>query len=369
MPCLLNAAATAAGALALTVNALAGTTIQETDLFDNRGTPIQRVWLEYRPDGLDPNGFHPVVVVLHPGASTPANIQLASRWDDVADEHGLIVLYPAANSGSAPVPSQWNVWDFDGAPETILPENVRNRDDAGFLDQIIQRTVGRAQFAGDPARVYMTGFSSGAQMTSSYAGTGRTNVAAYAPVSGGWCEPCDVPDEFFTPAAATRLWYWRGETEGGLTPCGVSRDIHDELQRQFWIDFNAVNPTPTQDVRDVIALNPANGQQIQVTHVTDLYTGGNAEFRFTVVLQSGHLYQPGAAKRIWEEFFDGELAPLPCLGDANNDQSVSFSDIAEVLANLGSNGPDFGPGDATGDGAVNFSDITAVLGNLGDQCP
>ena len=52
MPCLLNAAATAAGALALTVNALAGTTIQETDLFDNRGTPIQRVWLEYRPDGL-----------------------------------------------------------------------------------------------------------------------------------------------------------------------------------------------------------------------------------------------------------------------------------------------------------------------------
>ena len=60
--------------------------------------------------------------------------------------------------------------------------------------------------------------------------------------------------------------------------------------------------------------------------------------------------------------------PPECLGDANGDRAVTFTDITEVLANLGNMGDPFGPGDANGDGTVNFSDITEVLANLGAVC-
>jgi poly(3-hydroxybutyrate) depolymerase len=314
----------------LSTVAWAGTT-QNTGTFDNRGRVSQRFWLEYRPDGLDPEQSYPVVVVLHPGASTPANIQNAAGWDAIADQYGLIILYPAGNEGTAPVASQWNIWDFDGAPDTILPVGVRERDDAGFLSQLIDRTVSRSQFAGNPARVYMTGFSSGAQMTSSYAGTGRNNVTAFGPVSGGWCEQCGVPESFFIPAGPVPVWYWRGEREGGLTPCSISRDIHDSAQREFWIDFNGVVQTPSLDSRLVTAVNPANGQLIQVTHVTEVFTGGLSEFRYTVVLDSGHLYQPGAARRLWEEFFSRFSAPTSCPGDFNGVDGVTTQDIFDFL--------------------------------------
>jgi hypothetical protein len=55
----------------------------------------------------------------------------------------------------------------------------------------------------------------------------------------------------------------------------------------------------------------------------------------------------------------------PCLGDANGDNLVNFSDVTAVLANFGGSGPN---GDANGDNFVNFADVTAVLANFGADC-
>ena len=62
---------------------------------------------------------------------------------------------------------------------------------------------------------------------------------------------------------------------------------------------------------------------------------------------------------------------VPCVGNADSDASVAFSDITSVLANLGSVYPPatVGAGDANFDLVVNFSDITSVLANLGRACP
>jgi glucose/arabinose dehydrogenase len=60
-----------------------------------------------------------------------------------------------------------------------------------------------------------------------------------------------------------------------------------------------------------------------------------------------------------------------CLGDANNDGVVNFTDLTDVLANFGN--AYFpclvGPGDASKDGFVNFNDVTTVLGAFGTICP
>lgn len=72
-------------------------------------------------------------------------------------------------------------------------------------------------------------------------------------------------------------------------------------------------------------------------------------------------------------FIGANIAPPPpvCLGDANNDNIVNFSDVTSVLGNFGNSytpGSN-GAGDANNDGPVNFSDVTAVLANFGDTCP
>lgn len=61
-----------------------------------------------------------------------------------------------------------------------------------------------------------------------------------------------------------------------------------------------------------------------------------------------------------------------CMGDSNNDSTVTFADVSIVLANWGAGyGPPLGtgPGDANHDGSVDFADVTAVLSNFGVPCP
>jgi hypothetical protein len=63
------------------------------------------------------------------------------------------------------------------------------------------------------------------------------------------------------------------------------------------------------------------------------------------------------------------VTPAPCIGDANGDRVVGFSDITFVLGSFGFNGlQPFTAGDADGDGTVTFEDITAVLAKFGYQC-
>jgi poly(3-hydroxybutyrate) depolymerase len=282
-------------------------TIARTAVFQEATGPVQRAWLEYRPMGVSSDARLPTVVVMHPGASSPANIQIASRWDAVADAHGLMIVYPSATPGATTGTGVWNAWDWASAPvPNGTPQGIAMRDDVGFLRQLVDLVCARAESPGDRARVYMTGFSSGAQMASTYAGSGATNVAAFAPVSGGWCEPYGVPDTFCVPARATPLWLWRGARENSLMPAGVSRLVHDEQQRDYWVAFNGAGtmPTTTQTV-SVTDARVVGGvpSTVTVTHTTSAYLHGAAPVLYTEVAEGSHEYQVGAARRLWEEFF------------------------------------------------------------------
>lgn len=63
------------------------------------------------------------------------------------------------------------------------------------------------------------------------------------------------------------------------------------------------------------------------------------------------------------------LAPPLCIGDANGDRAVNFTDITTVLSNFGASGTPGLSGDADRSGLVNFADITTVLSTFGNQCP
>ena len=58
-----------------------------------------------------------------------------------------------------------------------------------------------------------------------------------------------------------------------------------------------------------------------------------------------------------------------CLGDANGDNMVNFTDLSLVISNIGLTGtPGSVSGDVNGDGVVDFSDVSLVLANFGRTC-
>lgn len=185
-----------------------GQSTTRTAVFEESTGLVQRVWIEYRPAGVPVSEALPTVLVLHPGLSSPGNIATASGWNAVADANRVMIVYPAATPGTTPVNGVWNAWRWTGAPIPVgTPANIANRDDLGFLVRLIELLTTRSSQPADPARVYMTGFSSGAQMADTFAGSGVSSVAAYAPVSGGWCEAYGVPTTFCRPAGPVPLWF------------------------------------------------------------------------------------------------------------------------------------------------------------------
>src|SRR5262249_23701302 len=56
---------------------------------------VTRRYLLYVPNSYDRSSPAPLVISFHPAATWPALEMHISRWNDVADQHGFIVVYPA----------------------------------------------------------------------------------------------------------------------------------------------------------------------------------------------------------------------------------------------------------------------------------
>ncbi len=114
---------------------------------------ITRRYLLYVPKSYDRARPTPLVISIHPAASWPAFERNISRWNDLADEHGFIVVYPAGNGvlggGFSPGPSVWN-----------MGRNLGR--DIKFVSELIDRL--QAEYNIDPSRIYANGLSNGGAM-------------------------------------------------------------------------------------------------------------------------------------------------------------------------------------------------------------
>ena len=121
----------------------------------------------------------PLVLNLHGSGSTAAEQEAFSGMDKTADADGFIVAYPqgAIASGTG---FDWHVPGqplFGGSPVANAAP-----DDVAFITNTISMLEGR--YCIDTHRVYATGFSGGARMTSQLACDLAGEIAAVAPVSG-----------------------------------------------------------------------------------------------------------------------------------------------------------------------------------------
>ena len=174
----------------------------------------RRRYLLHVPPSYD--GTHPVPLVLdiHGFAQRPANQQKVSRWSDLADQEGFILVHPLGSG----LPLRW-ASHTPGAPDTTA--------DVRFLTDLLDHLS--RDYAIDPARVYVSGLSNGGGMAFVLSCLLSDRVAAIGTVAGLFTYPSDacrpvrpVPLIAFHGTADPIVPYQGGPLRGSL---GAAPDV------------------------------------------------------------------------------------------------------------------------------------------------
>lgn len=121
----------------------------------------------------------PLLVALHGGLGSGMQFRDNSGFDDLAEEHGFIVVYP---DGIRIVENRDNrVWNGGGCCGPAA-EGRRDVDDVSFIAAVIDDV--RATYPIDDSRIYVTGHSNGAIMAYRLACELSATIAAIAFQSG-----------------------------------------------------------------------------------------------------------------------------------------------------------------------------------------
>ena len=111
----------------------------------------QRDYLLFVPRSYDPTRPTPLVISLHGAGLWGAAQKETSQWNEMAERHGFIVVYPSAAGGAGPP-----IWHVDRGGG--LMKDVR------FISALIDTL--RAAYNIDSTRIYANGLSNGAGMSS-----------------------------------------------------------------------------------------------------------------------------------------------------------------------------------------------------------
>jgi polyhydroxybutyrate depolymerase len=139
---------------------------------------VERSFVYYAPEALDPNEPAPVVIVAHGFTMSGEDMFDLTHYDALADTEGFVVLYPDGEPGSL---GPWNVGE-DPCASSLGPVPLASGDDQAFLDAMIAFVTGDRCV--DRAHVFVTGFSMGGYFANE-TGCLRSDIAAIAPHSGG----------------------------------------------------------------------------------------------------------------------------------------------------------------------------------------
>ena len=126
---------------------------------------VSREYFVHVPAGYKENVATPLVLMLHGATGSGEGSYNNSGWKEMGDEENFIIVFPTAltycytNAFNESITgTRW----FSYPPDNHFCQGQTPKDDVKFLRQIISEMRGRLNI--DSRRIYMAGFSSGAQM-------------------------------------------------------------------------------------------------------------------------------------------------------------------------------------------------------------
>lgn len=137
---------------------------------------VQRSFSYYSPVDLDPDLPAPVLIVAHGFGQSAERMIEVTRFDQIADREGFVVLYP---EGQGRVP--WNVGD-DVCPGVRSRISSASGDDSAFLDAMLDFVAQNRRI--DREHLFLSGFASGGYFANEIA-CQRPDIRAVASHSGG----------------------------------------------------------------------------------------------------------------------------------------------------------------------------------------
>ena len=278
---------------------------------------LLRRWWTYIPSSYKPGCEVPLVLAIHGYCCTMSAYAAESRWHDVAEENGFIVVFPQAYvnrgiGGNIPLPV-WNTYTFSlGKTES---------DDISFLRHVIALTKDR--YSIDNSRVYVSGHSNGSSMTWALGLDAAELFAAIAPVglsSGAyracplWDEETMVKEELLSMESSDHhfthkmpVWMFKGEydIEDGAA---LKEDTANLRAMRYWTSHNCVGRAASVDDGSEDAVRNFEASQLveDDSFITRSFCTQKENiplFRYSEVRNSPHAYLPEEARRIWTEFF------------------------------------------------------------------
>ena len=243
-----------------------------------------RRWMTYVPSSYQEGTAVPLVVAIHGYSSAMTAFTGDSRWQDVAEENGFIVVfaqgYPTDDvMGNIPVPF-WN-------NELQGMEVGDPTDDVAYFRTLVSET--EKNYSIDRSRVYATGHSNGSCEVWLLAMEMSDVFAAYAPIGsnmGAYKNTLEITTD------PVPVWNMKAEydTDGAAK---LEPGSTDALTIDYWTSYNGTskNPEITTDSSGIFKTRnyyDANGIPL---------------VRFSEVKNSPHAYTPEISQIVWDDFF------------------------------------------------------------------
>jgi polyhydroxybutyrate depolymerase len=235
----------------------------------------ERSYLLYVPDSYRGEPV-PLVLSLHGSGGRPEPWVDGSGLTSIADREGFAVAFPAGAFTNTVTQRSWNA---------NLDPGV---DDVQFVRDLIADASMRIRI--DPARVYATGFSGGARMSSRLACELADVLAAAAPVAG-----VQYPDGC-TPVRMIPLLaiHSKADPVNQYELSGESRPywrMGVETAIQRWLAEEGCGQSPAIS---------AEADNIELRHWAGC--DDSAEIRFYVIADGGHDWPDWGPETIWAFF-------------------------------------------------------------------
>jgi poly(3-hydroxybutyrate) depolymerase len=312
-----------------------GTFIDSTMTWDT----ITRYYEVFVPAALPANP--PMVLMLHGTRYTAtfdpqAVISLDWGWSALAAQYGFILVQPASTWDQATTQWNWNAYFMDAsfpppAPGTCTePPATGCPDDAGFLRSLIVTLS--AQYSVNPNQVYVTGFSSGAQMTERVGVEISDLVAAIAPTSGQMEGQQTAPPPVLLPpnppTNPISVQEWAGTLDQNLWPCGYGTTVYSAITYyldtvddtfNYWAGTPQNSCTTLQTAQTLCANNvpnnandaPTPGMPGMTGNIATGCTQSNIEVQFIWEPNVGHSNVPKNDLARWLFFAAHPKQPPP----------------------------------------------------------